>query len=984
MTITENTASESEAPAITAGIRTGIHVTKRDGTREPYNADRINKAIERAAHGLPDHISMTTQVATELAITLFDGITTEQLDEAAIGVAVQNVKDDPNFDTIAARLLRKVIYKRVLGGYESELELALLHQARFPGYIRDAVEEGLLDTRLESNFDLDALAAALDHTRDDLLKYIGTVTMRNRYMITDRHGKALEVPQYFWMRVSMGLALNEANPTEMALKFYDKISKLDYLPAGSTLVNAGTSYPQLSNCFVMQMEDDIEHIAKSVRDVMWLTKGTGGIGLSVTKLRSEGSPIKSNNTTSTGPIPFMHTIDSTLRAVSRGGKKFGALCFYMENWHMDFAQFLDLRQNSGDPYRRTRTANTAVWISDEFMKRVDADADWYLFDPAEAPDLVELTGAAFSKRYQELVALAEAGKLRTFKKMKAREQYKSILIMLQTTSHPWLTWKDTINNRALNTNTGTIHLSNLCTEICLPQDRENIAVCNLASVNLSTHLVDGKIDWDRMKESTRLAVRQLDNLVDITLSSVPESEFANRENRAIGLGVMGFTDLTERLGLAYESEEAYELIDEIVEFVSYHAIDASADLARERGSYNNFEGSGWSQGKVPFDTIAEAEADRGVPITVDRTVRQDWDTLREKVKGGIRNATLMAVAPTASIGLVAGTTPGFDPQFSQIFSRATSSGKFLEVNRNLVKDLQDLGLWEQVKDDLLAAQGDLSQIDEVPQHLKDVYKTSFQLSPYAFIEVAARAQKWIDQAISRNIYLEDRDVDNMMALYSAAWERGVKTTYYLHMKPRHTAEQSTVRVNKAERLATTGSAAGAGQVAKSSGAAPAKRGFGGFGGAKKASATDSAAPAAAQEQAVEETAAAPQEAPAKKGFGAAAKTEAPAEEAQPKTTPATAPESVLSAVAATAFATAPASQPEVPPAALPEAEPAAEPATASATDGEDANAASAIPEGATALEVLGNVVSLGDDTEVIGGVACPVDPMERLQCESCQ
>ncbi|MCR6712393.1 MAG: ribonucleoside-diphosphate reductase subunit alpha [Demequina sp.] len=877
-----------------------MHVTKRDGTREPYNADRINKAIERAATGLPDQISMTTQVATELGITLFDGITTEQLDEAAIGVAVQNVKDDPNFDIIAARLLRKVIYKRVLGGYESELELALLHQARFPGYIRDAVEEGLLDTRLESLFDLDALAAAIDHTRDDLLKYIGTVTMRNRYMITDRHGKALEVPQYFWMRVCMGLSLNEANPTEMALQFYEKISRLDYLPAGSTLVNAGTSYPQLSNCFVMQMEDDMDHIAKTVGDVMWLTKGTGGIGLSVTKLRSEGSPIKSNNTTSTGPIPFMHTIDSTLRAVSRGGKKFGALCFYMENWHLDFSQFLDLRQNSGDPYRRTRTANTAVWISDEFMKRVQNDQDWYLFDPAETPDLVELVGSEFSARYAQYVALAEAGKMRTFKKMRAREQYKSILVMLQGSSHPWLTWKDTINLRALNTNTGTIHLSNLCTEICLPQDRDNIAVCNLASVNLSTHLVDGKIDWERMKESTRLAVRQLDNLVDITLSSVPESEHANRENRAIGLGVMGYTDLTERLGLAYESEEAYELIDEIVEFVSYHAIDESADLARERGSYANFEGSGWSKGKVPFDTIAEAEADRGVAITVDRTVRQDWDALRAKVKGGIRNATLMAVAPTASIGLVAGTTPGFDPQFSQIFSRATSSGKFLEVNRNLVKDLQDIGLWEQVKDDLLAVQGDLSQLDEVPQHLKDVYKTSFQLSPYAFIEVAARAQKWIDQAISRNIYLEDRDVDNMMALYSAAWERGVKTTYYLHMKPRHTAEQSTVRVNKAERLASTGSAAGAGQVAKpSGGAAPAKRGFGGFGAKKGA-------------DAVVESGAVVESVVADEVVEGAAVSLADA----PTTTasvPAVAPASVFSAVAAKAFATAPEAQPPFPP-----------------------------------------------------------------------
>ncbi|PKQ26805.1 MAG: ribonucleoside-diphosphate reductase subunit alpha [Actinobacteria bacterium HGW-Actinobacteria-4] len=969
VTITENTAQagvNGDVGAAAAEVnppRAGIQVTKRDGTREPYNADRINKAIERAAEGLEDQISKVTQIATELGITLFDGITTEQLDEAAIGVAVQNVKEDPDFDTIAARLLRKVIYKRVLGGFDTSLELALLHQARFPGYIRDAVEEGLLDERLETLFDLDALAAAIDHERDDLLKYIGTVTMRNRYMITDRHGKSLEVPQYFWMRVSMGLSLNEADPTAMALQFYEKISKLDYLPAGSTLVNAGTSYPQLSNCFVMQMEDDIEHIAKSVRDVMWLTKGTGGIGLSVTKLRSEGSPIKSNNTTSTGPIPFMHTIDSTLRAVSRGGKKFGALCFYMENWHMDFAQFLDLRQNSGDPYRRTRTANTAVWISDEFMKRVAADDDWYLFDPAEAPDLVELTGSAFSARYAELIAMAQQGKIRSFKKMRAREQYKSILVVLQTTSHPWLTWKDTINNRALNTNTGTIHLSNLCTEICLPQDRENIAVCNLASVNLAEHLTeDMQIDWDRMEKSVRLAVRQLDNLVDITLSSVKESEFANKENRAIGLGVMGFTDVTERLGLAYESEESYDLIDQIMEFVSYHSIDASADLARERGSYNNFEGSGWSQGKVPFDTIAETEADRGVKIDVNRTMRMDWEPLREKVKGGIRNATLMAVAPTASIGLVAGTTPGFDPQFSQIFSRATSSGKFLEVNRNLVRALQAEGIWEDVRDRLLEVQGDLSQIDEVPAHIQEVYKTSFQLSPYSFIEVAARAQKWIDQAISRNIYLASRDVDEMMALYSAAWERGVKTTYYLHVKPRHTAEQSTVRVNKTEKLnqksASTGAAAGA--------SGPSRAGFGarkGFG-ASKGAATASVAPA------VEVTddgdsvplASAPVaavEAPAKKGFGAVA----------------TAPSSVMSEVATKAFATPPKEQPPVPPTSLPT--PAAEP--------EATEASAAAPEGATVLDVVDHTYdALDGDTEMIDGVACPVDPMERLQCESCQ
>jgi len=814
---------------------TTISVVKRDGSRESYDANKINLAIEKAAEGLDDSIAWVTQIASELELTLFDGITTQQLDEAVIQVALQNVKDDPAFDVVAARLLLKTIYKRVLGDYESDAELLSLHKQHFAANVKRGVEEGLLDTRLLELFDLDRLAEALQPERDDLLKYIGVVTLNNRYGIKGRNGDPLEVPQYFWMRIAMGLTLNEADPTTQALRFYEKMSKLEYLAAGSTLVNGGTSYPQLANCFVMEMQDDIEHIAKTTRDVMWLTKGTGGIGLSVTKLRAQGSPIRSNNTTSTGPIPFMHTIDSVLRAVSRGGKKFGALCFYMENWHMDFPEFLDLRQNSGDPYRRTRTANTAVWISDEFMKRVQNDEPWYLFDPLEVPDLNELYGDAFSKRYAEYIKMTEAGEIKMFKKIGAREQFKAILVSLQGTSHPWLTWKDTINNRAINNNTGTIHLSNLCTEICLPQDVDNVSVCNLASINLSTHLVDGKMDWDLIDESARVAVRQLDNLIDITRSSVKEADFSNDQNRAVGLGVMGFTDIIERLGYSYESEEAYDLIDEILEHVSYAAIDESANLAKERGAYANFEGSRWSQGLVPLDTIDLAEADRGVEIEVTRKSRLDWDALREKVKGGMRNATLMAIAPTASIGLVAGTTPGLDPQFSQIFSRATSSGKFLEVNRNLVEALRERGLWEKTREAILRSQGDIQGIPEIPQDLKDVYKTSFQLSPFSFLEVAARAQKWIDQAISRNMYLETRDIDDLMAIYSGAWKRGVKTTYYLHMKPRHTAEQSTVKVNKAEAINSSGE-----------GAAP-KKGFG-------AAASGSAEPVAAG-------------APAKKGFG---------------------------------------------------------------------------------------------------------------------
>ncbi len=811
----------------------GITVVKRNGEREPYDANKINLAIEHASVGLDDNVAWVTQIASELEITLFDGITTQQLDEAVIQVALQNVKDDPAFDTVAARLLLKTIYKRVLGDYTTADELKELHRSRFLGYIARGVEEQLLEERFGTLFDLDRLAAVLEPAHDELLKYIGVVTLNNRYGIKARNNDPLEVPQYFWMRVAMGLSLNEANPTETAIAFYEKMSRLDYLAAGSTLVNAGTKYPQLSNCFVMEMQDDIEHIAKSTRDVMWLTKGTGGIGLSVTKLRAQGSPIRSNNTTSTGPIPFMHTIDSVLRAVSRGGKKFGALCFYMENWHLDFPEFLDLRQNSGDPYRRTRTANTAVWISDEFMKRVQNDDDWYLFDPLEVSDLNELYGKAFSERYRHYIAEAEAGRIHMFKKITAREQFKAMLMSLQTTSHPWLTWKDTINNRALNNNTGTIHLSNLCTEITLPQDRENVAVCNLASINLSRHFRDGQFDWAQLEESARLAVRQLDNLIDITKSSVPESEYSNQQNRAIGLGVMGFTDVVERLGLSYESEAAYDLIDEVMEHVSYAAIDESADLARERGAYPNFAGSGWSKGMVPLDSIASTEADRGVPIKVNRTTRLDWDALRVKVAGGMRNATLMAIAPTASIGLVAGTTPGFDPQFSQIFSRSTSSGKFLEVNRNLVAELRERGLWDKVKDDILRSQGDIQNIPAIPDEVKATYKTSFQLSPYAFLEVAARAQKWIDQSISRNMYLETRDIGEMMDIYFGAWERGVKTTYYLHMKPRHQAEQSTVKVNKAEEIvaaAAVGVPAGqaADEAIRPSAPAP-RRGFG-FGG----------------------------------------------------------------------------------------------------------------------------------------------------------
>lgn len=784
-----------------------IHVVKRDGTRELFDANKINLALVGASEGLPDQISKVVQVATELQLTLFDGITTEQLDEAVIHTALQNVKDDPDFDTIAARLLLKNIYKNILGDYKDEAELKKLHAKHFPTYVKQAVKDGLLDKRMADTklFDLKKLAEALDPSRDNLSKYLGVITNKNRYALRKQNGEPIETPQYTHMRIAMGLSFNEKDPTATALDFYEHMSKLDYLPGGSTRVNAGGSFPQLSNCFVIDVEDDMESIAKSIRDTMWIAKGTGGIGISMTKLRAAGSPVKTTNTVSTGPLPFMKMIDTALFAVSRKGKKAGAAALYMENWHINFPQFMDLRENNGDPYYRTRFANIAVYLSDEFMKRVQNEQDWYMFDPAETPDLTELYGEAFSKRYAEYIEMAEAGKLRMFEKTPARQQWRQILIRLQASSHPWITWKDSINLRALNNNVSTIHSSNLCTEITLPNDAKNISVCNLISINLSAHLdvTTKKWDWKRLESATRSAIRQLDNLCDITDTPIPEALNSINTTRALGLGIMGFTDIVEKLGYSYESEEAYDMIDQLAEFISYYAIDESANLAKTRGSYPDFKGSGWSRGILPIDLLDTQEKDRNVSVDITRKARLDWEALRKKVKKGMRNATLMAIAPTANIAHVAGTTPGIDPQFGQIFSRSTLNGKFLEVNANLVRDLKELNLWDEVKEQLLVEQGDLTNIDIVPQRLKDIYKTCFQLSPLAFIEVAARAQKWVDQAISRNMYLESRSIDDMEHVYMEAWKRGLKTTYYLHMKPRHQAEQSTVKVNKTEDIAKT-------------------------------------------------------------------------------------------------------------------------------------------------------------------------------------
>ncbi len=785
-----------------------IFITHRDGTKEEFNADHINRSIEKAAANLTDITAKVMQIASETQLTLYDGITTDELDIATINAALQNAQEDLEFDKIATRLLLKVIYKRVLGAYPEE-ELDNAHKNGFKEFISKGIEINVLNKNLGELFDLDALSNALDLSRDELYSYSGISSMQNRYLTKGTDGHAIETPQYFWMRVAMAMSTNEVDRNAWAIKFYEKMSKLEYLSAGSTNIGAGTNKSSLSNCYLMEMHDDMAHIGKTISDVLLLSKATGGIGLSVTKLRAEGSMLSSTNTASSGPIPFLHTIDSAIRAVQRGGKKLGALCFYMENWHLNFQDFLDLKQNAGDDYRRARTANTAVFISDEFMRRVSAGEDWYLFDPNEVKDLNELYGDAFTKRYTEYCQMAENGQIKIWSKLPASQQYKNIIVMLETTSHPWLTWKDTINARALNNNTGTIHCSNLCTEVTLPTDRDNIAVCNLISINLAKHINGTEINWPLLEESTRLSIRQLDNLIDVNVPPIPEAKKADKENRAVGLGLMGLTDTIEKLGMSYEDSDAAELTDKVFEFISYCAIDESANLAEERGSYGNFPGSGWSKGMVPIDTLAVLEYERGEELTVSKVSSYvnpivDWDKLRAKVKNGVRNATVMAIAPNANIGLVAGTSPGIDPRFAQMFSRNKISGKYLEVNPNLVHDLKKEGLWEKVRGAILENHGDISEIDSIPEKIKHIYKTSFSISPYAFIEIAARAQKWVDQAISRNMYLETRDIEEVTNVYMQAWKKGLKTTYYLHMKPRHSAEQSTTSVNKSQTMGKVG------------------------------------------------------------------------------------------------------------------------------------------------------------------------------------
>ncbi len=800
----EERAQQQAAKPVVASPQ--LHVLE-DGQRRPLDLQQVRNLISAACVGLEKHVDADA-ILSETVKNLYDGVPVEELHKSAILAARALMEKDPAYSQVTARLLMHVIRKEVFGLEVAQADAPAQYLDYFPKFIKKGIEADLLDPKL-AQFDLKKLADALQPERDLQFGYLGLQTLYDRYFLHIRDIR-IEMPQAFYMRVAMGLALNEINREARAIEFYNLLSSFDFMSSTPTLFNSGTLRSQLSSCYLTTVADDLEGIYEAIKENALLAKYAGGLGNDWTPVRSLGAHIKGTNGKSQGVVPFLKVVNDTAVAVNQGGKRKGAVCAYLETWHMDIEEFLDLRKNTGDDRRRTHDMNTANWIPDLFMKRVMEKGEWTLFSPSDVPDLHDKFGRAFEQAYLGYEARAERGDLRLFKKVQALDLWRKMLSMLFETGHPWITFKDPCNIRSPQQHTGVVHSSNLCTEITLNTNESEIAVCNLGSVNLPAHMKDGKLDHVKLQNTIHTAMRMLDNVIDINYYAVKKARDSNLRHRPVGLGIMGFQDCLHMIRVPYASNDAVEFADRSMEAVCYYAYLASTELAEERGRYSSYQGSLWDRGILPQDSLKLLAEERGGYLEVDASETMDWPALRSRIKQyGMRNSNCVAIAPTATISNIIGVSACIEPTYQNLYVKSNLSGEFTEINEYLVRDLKSRGLWDEVMvSDLKYFDGSLAKIDRIPQDLRDIYATAFEVEPKWLVEAASRRQKWIDQAQSLNIYMAGASGKKLDETYKLAWLRGLKTTYYLRTMAATHTEKSTSKTGALNAVNTDGGLSG--------------------------------------------------------------------------------------------------------------------------------------------------------------------------------
>jgi len=794
-------AKQGQRPVATEPV---LHVLDR-GQRVPLDLGHLQALIESACAGLGADVK-PEPVLAETRRNLYDGVPIDEVHKAAILAARTLIEKDPGYTRATARLLLHTIRREILGEEVLQAQMQQRYADYFPGFVKKGVQAELLDEKL-LQFDLAKLGAALKADRDLQFDYLGLQTLFDRYFLHVDEVR-IELPQAFFMRVAMGLALNEIDREARAIEFYEVLSTFDFMSSTPTLFNSGTRRSQLSSCYLTTVADDLDGIYEALKENALLSKFAGGLGNDWTNVRALGSHIKGTNGKSQGVVPFLKVVNDTAVAVNQGGKRKGAVCAYLETWHLDLEEFLELRKNTGDDRRRTHDMNTANWIPDLFMKRVLEGGDWTLFSPSTCPDLHDKFGRDFEEAYTRYEDKAARGEIKLFKKMPAKDLWRKMLSMLFETGHPWITFKDACNVRSPQQHVGVVHSSNLCTEITLNTSGSEIAVCNLGSVNLAQHVKDGQIDQAKLKKTVATAMRMLDNVIDINYYAVKKARDSNLRHRPVGLGIMGFQDALYELRIPYASDAAVEFADRSMEAVCYHAYWASTELAAERGRYSSYRGSLWDRGVLPLDSLELLAEQRGGHVDVDRSMSLDWGTLRERITAhGMRNSNCVAIAPTATISNIIGVSASIEPSFGNLSVKSNLSGEFTLLNEHLVRDLKALGLWDDVMVmDLKHFDGSLRRIDRVPEDLKALYATAFEIETQWLVEAAARRQKWIDQAQSLNIYMAGASGKKLDETYKLAWTRGLKTTYYLRTVGATHAEKSTVKAGQLNAV-TSGSGA---------------------------------------------------------------------------------------------------------------------------------------------------------------------------------